>query len=1387
MSNSDLNTLDEYKKIIKEMEMILDNIPGLIFYKDTKNNFIRVNKVLADAHNLAKEEMEGKSLFDLYQKDQAQAYWDDDLEVIKNGKPKLNIEEPWETKEGLKWVSTNKIPYVDNNGKIIGIVGFSVDITERKKAEQLIKNEKKYLEDIMESMIDGVTIVDMEGKIVSINEATIKQHGYTREEAIGHTPAELFIMKEEIPKFYKVIRRLILGKPKMQQEYLAKRKDGSTFITSVNLSLLKDSENNPKEIIAVHRDITERKKGEEELKIAQEQLNMIFSNLKDTVFVISNDYKILFKNETAHDIFGSELVGQKCYEVIKGLDQSCERCPIKIISEKDVCQFRFEQYINTPLLEGERVFDIISSPIESYAGQPAIVEVLRDITERKKVEQELLESENKYKHLSNELTAILDHIPGIICYKDANNKFLRVNKYFADAHKMAKENMKGVSLFDLYPEDQAQDYWDDDLEVINSGKSKLNYEEPWESEEGTKWVSTSKIPFIDNDGVVKGIIVIATDITEKKLVEEELKEHRAHLEYLVGERIKELNCLYGLSKIIEEKDITKEEILKRSVELLPPAWRFPEVTCARIIVDNKEYKTDNFKETMWKQASDIFVGKDKVGSVEVYYLEEMPEFDGGPFLKEERNLIDAITRRLGKDFERINAEQKLRESEEWLSTTLKRIGDAVIATDTKVNISFLNPVAESLTGWKQEEAIEKPIEKIFNIINEETRKTVENPVSRVIREGVVVGLANHTALISKDGKEIPIADSGAPIKDKEGHILGVVLIFRDITERRKAEEKYRHLYDSITDGVMILDREWRHVLVNDELVHIAGMSKEKLLGNRIIDLFPGIEETVFFKTYQKVFKTGEPDIASDMFTFEDGRKGWYEVHVYPASEGLLIIVTNITDRKKAEEDLRRSREFLSDITAGVPGLIFQYELDTEGKEKFNFISEGIRELMGVEPEAVLADTKAIWDTYLEEYIPELVKRIEESVTNLTPWHAEYQLRHAKLGNIRWVEGLSIPKRLPDGNTIWNGWIRDITERKKIKQEFENIFNLSIDLMGIAGFDAFFKRINPAFGQILGYTDEELLAVPFLDFVHPDDRDSTLAEVGKLSEGATTLNFKNRYRCKDGSYRWIEWNTKPIVEDEIMYFVAHDVTERKLAEQRLANTMEELKHSNEELEQFAYVASHDLQEPLRMVSGFTQLLQQRYQDKLDQDANDFINFAVDGATRMQGLINDLLIFSRVGTHGKPFKATDMNVILQDVLDNVTQSIKETDATIIKDPLPVIIADDSQMIQLLQNLISNAIKFHGDEPPRIHVSGEVKANEWIFSVKDNGIGIDSKYFEKIFVIFQRLHKKGEYGGTGIGLAVCKKIVQKHGGNIWIESELGKGSTFYFTINKTKAIKE
>ena len=234
-----------------------------------------------------------------------------------------------------------------------------------------------------------------------------------------------------------------------------------------------------------------------------------------------------------------------------------------------------------------------------------------------------------------------------------------------------------------------------------------------------------------------------------------------------------------------------------------------------------------------------------------------------------------------------------------------------------------------------------------------------------------------------------------------------------------------------------------------------------------------------------------------------------------------------------------------------------------------------------------------------------------------------------------------------------------------------------------------------------------------------------------------------------------------------------------ARQELEKSITELARSNSDLQQFAYVASHDLQEPLRMVASYTQLLAKRYKGKLDNDADEFIAFAVNGANRMQALIQDLLAFSRVDTQGQHFEATSVETLLGYAVDNLKGGIEESGAVVTHDPLPTVMADERQLLHLLQNLLSNAIKFRGQDPPLVHISADKRDNQWQFAVRDNGIGIDPQYAERIFVIFQRLHTNAEYPGTGIGLSLCKKIVERHGGGIWMESQLGQGATFYFTL--------
>jgi len=246
-------------------------------------------------------------------------------------------------------------------------------------------------------------------------------------------------------------------------------------------------------------------------------------------------------------------------------------------------------------------------------------------------------------------------------------------------------------------------------------------------------------------------------------------------------------------------------------------------------------------------------------------------------------------------------------------------------------------------------------------------------------------------------------------------------------------------------------------------------------------------------------------------------------------------------------------------------------------------------------------------------------------------------------------------------------------------------------------------------------------------------------------------------------------------------------ERKRAQAALQLTAEEVKRSNRDLEQFAYIASHDLQEPLRAVGGYVKLLQRRFPENMDAKALEYINGAAAGADRMERLISDLLAFSRVGTRGGAFSPADLDAILNEALHNLQTSLTTTQAKVTREALPTLAVDATQVMQIFQNLIGNAIKFRSERPPEIHVGAQKQPGRWVFSVRDNGIGIEPQYFERIFQIFQRLHTRKHYPGTGIGLAICKKMVERHDGAIWVESEPGRGSTFFFSLPETSVIKQ
>ncbi|HEY0669902.1 MAG TPA: ATP-binding protein [Sphingobacteriaceae bacterium] len=353
-----------------------------------------------------------------------------------------------------------------------------------------------------------------------------------------------------------------------------------------------------------------------------------------------------------------------------------------------------------------------------------------------------------------------------------------------------------------------------------------------------------------------------------------------------------------------------------------------------------------------------------------------------------------------------------------------------------------------------------------------------------------------------------------------------------------------------------------------------------------------------------------------------------------------------------------------------------------------------------------------------------------------------------------------------------------------REELQNIMDHSVDVICTIDEVGTFVKVSDASKLVWGYKPEELVGTNAANLLYEDDKEISIRAEQDVKNGIKITNFENRFIRKDGKIIPLTWSAKWDKKEKVMYCVARDATALKEAEYQLQKRAKELTASNEELEQFAYIASHDLQEPLRMVTSFLTQLEKKYKDQLDDKARLYIHFAVDGAIRMRKIILDLLEYSRVGRNNHDIELVDMNELVSEVVLFSRTTILEKEAKVIWQNLPQVYAARTPLQQVLQNLIGNSLKYQANGvKPVITIEGAETANSWQFSVTDNGIGIDPQFFGKIFTAFQRLHNNNEYSGTGIGLAICKKIIENHGGKIWVQSVPGKNTTFYFTISKSQ----
>ena len=494
--------------------------------------------------------------------------------------------------------------------------------------------------------------------------------------------------------------------------------------------------------------------------------------------------------------------------------------------------------------------------------------------------------------------------------------------------------------------------------------------------------------------------------------------------------------------------------------------------------------------------------------------------------------------------------------------------------------------------------------------------------------------------------------------------------------------------------------------------------------------------------------------------------------------GFLGIGQDISDRKQAEKELRDLNNAMQNAVEGIS------RLDIDGR--YLNINRAYAHKCGYEPEEMLGMEWPM--TVHPDDVEMMISAYQEM---LSCGQVEVEARGFRKDGSFFYKQLTMVKAC-DEQGIFNGhhcFMKDISDRKltetalqESESKYRQIVELAEEGIWVIDSNACTTYVNQAMARMLGYTEVEMFGRSLFNFMDEQAQHSAINNM-KLRRQGIAERYEFRLRSQDGKDVWTYMSTSPVMDEEGNLIssctLVYNITNRKEAEQQMLHLTEDLKRSNEELEQFAYVASHDLQEPLRAVTSYTQLLAQRYQGNLDEKADKYINYIVDGATRMQQLINDLLAYSRLGTRGQEFELADCNAAVQQSLCNLQIAIAEKKAVITCDAMPTVMADESQLVQLFQNLIANSIKFCRQDIPLIEITARREESEWLLYVRDNGIGIDPEYADRIFIIFGRLHGRREYPGTGIGLAMCKRIVERHGGRIWVESQEGKGATFYFTV--------
>jgi PAS domain S-box-containing protein len=743
---------------------------------------------------------------------------------------------------------------------------------------------------------------------------------------------------------------------------------------------------------------------------------------------------------------------------------------------------------------------------------------------------------------------------------------------------------------------------------------------------------------------------------------------------------------------------------------------------------------------------------------------------------------------------RRSAEISLRISEDQYRSLLDEARDyAISMLDPQGNVVTWNSGAERMKGYSSWEIVGSNFSRFF------PRGDVERgrPTEILRATGAAGRHEDQGRRVRRDGSQFLASTTYTVLRDPGGNLRGFSEITRDLSEPKESEAKYRGLMEAAPDAMLVVNQAGEIVLLNLQAESQFGYRRDELLGQKVSSIVPeGFAERLVADGLRSAEEALAQQIGTGIELIarrKDGSEFPIEIMLSPlrSPEGILITaaIRDISVRKAAETHLaqmeRRYRGLLEAapdamVVVNQSGEIVLLNLQAEkqfgyrrdellGQKVFNIIPEGFAERL-------IADGLRSAEEALAQHIGTGIE-----LTALRKDGSEFPIE------------LMLSPLESDDVVLVTAAIRDISVRKaaethlaQMESRYRGLLEAAPDAMVVVNQRGEIVLLNLQAEKKFGYRRDELLGQDVTNIIPEGFAERLIADGLRSAEEALAqqigTGIELTARRKDGSEFPMELMLSPLgsLAGILVTVAIRDITKRRSAEALLLEKVEELYRSNEELQNFAYIASHDLQEPLRMVASYTSLIARRYKGKLDADADDFIAFAVDGAKRMQRLIQDLLTYSRVGSKEGEFSPISSEEALAQAIRNLRGAIDECAAVVTHDPLPVVLADETLLIQLLQNLLGNAIKYRRGDAPAVHVGAvPCSGGKWLFSVRDNGLGIEPQYFEKIFGMFQRLHKREEFAGTGIGLAICKKIVERHGGAISVESVIGEGSIFRFQM--------